>query len=259
MVLDFLFIDSVNQFGGCTDARNLVGRIFGICGPQIRFELVIIHFFFCLFLQMNTEIDPNDRVHSRFVYEQEDVEDDFWRNPDHGLSCWHDTEPFVGPVFSYPIRKENDTWIVRGVFCSLHCAKRYIVENCFVNTNTYTLFALMCAKIYGCRDEVVAAPQRELLAKFSTKRGMTIDELRAAGPTSMAIQLVMPPIFPFKFPKAFVCKEDKNKQPDDANPSYQVLMKNDNVMEEQPKKKRKVTTTFPSHGLSSLGSYFPKS
>ena len=49
MVLDFLFIDSVNQFGGCTDARNLVGRIFGICGPQIRFELVIIHFFLFVF------------------------------------------------------------------------------------------------------------------------------------------------------------------------------------------------------------------
>ena len=144
----------------------------------------------------------------RLVYDSHNVAPAFWSANTQGLCCWLDTEPFDGPVFSYPIRKELNTWVVRGVFCSLHCVKRYIIDNCFVNTTVFTLFSLMCVKVYGITDEIVAAPSMELLAKFSSGPvGLTITQFRAKGPARHTYRITLPPLFPFKFPELFVTSE----------------------------------------------------
>jgi hypothetical protein len=145
----------------------------------------------------------------RLVYEVDDVSADFWRDNTRGLCCWLDTEPFIGPIYSYPIRREHNVWIVRGVFCSLHCVKRYIIDNCFMNTSVFTLFSLMCLQLYNQKDEIIPAPQCELLRKFSiSTKGLSLDDFRSAGPKSLSIRIVNPPIFPFKFEKSYICEQN---------------------------------------------------
>lgn len=144
----------------------------------------------------------------RLVYDTHQVLPAFWSANTGGLCCWLDTEVFDGPIFSYPVRKDQNTWVVRGVFCSLHCAKRYIIDNCFVNTTVFTLFSLMCIKVYGITDEIVAAPSMELLKKFSTgSHGLTIHEFRSKAPAHHVYRITAPPLFPFKFPVSFVTCE----------------------------------------------------
>ena len=152
----------------------------------------------------------NARMNSdhRLVYDTHQVLPTFWSANTDGLCCWLDTEVFDGPIFSYPVRKDQNTWVVRGVFCSLHCAKRYIIDNCFVNTTVFTLFSLMCIKVYGITDEIVAAPSMELLKKFSSgPHGLTIPEFRAKAPAHHVYRITAPPLFPFKFPVSFVTCE----------------------------------------------------
>lgn len=144
----------------------------------------------------------------RFVFKDTEVHDGFWRNNDAGICCWLDTEPFDGPVYSYPIRKENNKWTVCGVFCSLHCVKRYIIENCFMNNSVFTLFSLMCIQVYKHNGNVAPAPQSHLLRKFSiTGKGLSIVDFRAAGKGGVVIRAVQPPIYPFKFEEGYVCSQ----------------------------------------------------
>jgi hypothetical protein len=139
-----------------------------------------------------------------FCSEQE-LPSDFWASNTHGICCMVDGEPFEGPVYSYPVRKENRRYTVRRVFCSLHCAKRYIISTGFVDSSAYTLFTVMCQDVYGLLDEVVPAPHPDALKKYSpTGAGMTVEEFRAAGPARRALQVVTPPIYPFAFEPATI-------------------------------------------------------
>jgi hypothetical protein len=206
---------------------------------------------------------------SRFVYECGEVANDFWKANKRGLCCWLDVAEFEGPVYSFPIRKEHNKWIMRGVFCSLHCVKRYIIENCFMNTSVFTLFSLMCVQVYNVECEVVPAPQVHLLKQFCIDPdvGLTIQQFREFGPSRKSIRIVDPPIYPFKFPKTYVCEqnielEQKEKQSEgfyvihdsetnttNGSNEEEILSSNPPTINDAPK--------FPSRHLSNLNSFYP--
>jgi hypothetical protein len=81
----------------------------------------------------------------------------FWNNPHHGLACMNDTEPFVGPIYSYPIPTDNGKWVVNGVFYSLACTKRYILDN-IKQFDCFTLFTRMCHVVYKHPGNITPAP-----------------------------------------------------------------------------------------------------
>ena len=153
---------------------------------------------------------------SRLLYRElhNSVGVDRWLHNDGSMCCWLDTEPFVGPIYSFPVRQDLDRWIVRGIFCSLHCTKRYIIDNCLMNNSIFTLFSLMCNQVYKVGGEITPAPPFQLLKKFCTDSvvGMNISEFRDCGPSSRIIRIVHPPVYPFMFDTAHVCEQRLEKQ-----------------------------------------------
>lgn len=214
----------------------------------------------------------SDIEKSRFVYECDIVPSDFWKDNKNKLCCWLDGEEFKGSIYSYPVRKEHNKWIVRGVFCSLHCVKRYIVDNCFMNTSVYTLFSLMCIQIYGVQGDIVPAPQYQLLKKFCVypDRGMTVTQFRNVGPEKRSIRLVHPPIYPFKFPTTYICEQNiEMEQKVKKSEGFYIIHESEDRVEHADintgTKKQKLSgktekiekSKFPSRGLSNLNSFYP--
>lgn len=232
---------------------------------------------------------PNNTViqdvnQSRMVFECENVSPDFWDTNVHNVCCWLDCEPFDGPIYSYPIRKEHDKWTVRGIFCSLHCVKRFIIDLNFQNNSLLTDFSLMCLQIYGIEDEIVPAPQYQMLQKFSIpgNKSLTLKEFRAAGPQNRAIRIVYPPIYPFQFPKAFICEQNtKDEINNKRQKGYYVMhhsgisehknsnsnLENEKSKQNQPNIQKEISDQlenetnvipkFPSRRLTNLNSFFP--
>ena len=118
-----------------------------------------------------------------FRYDKEEVPTSFWDGTGPHLVCWHDTEPFNGQVYSFPIRKEQFFWVVRGVFCSLSCVKRYLIDSIDLHTNAFSLFALMCFDVYNNTMEISPAPPRTCLEKFnvSGRNTISITQFRDTG------------------------------------------------------------------------------
>jgi hypothetical protein len=140
------------------------------------------------------------QTQTRLVHELTALPVNFWLNNVQQLCCMHDTEVFDGPIFAYPIRCDGNVWYVRGVFCSLECTKRYILENS-VQYDTLSLFAYMCHSVYQHTAKVDPAPSRYILKKFFPwEGGLTIEEFRAGANKS---DIVMPPIFPFVNDRTF--------------------------------------------------------
>ena len=112
-------------------------------------------------------------------YENRSLPPNFWNNNESRISCWLDTEPFNGKIYSYPLKYNEGTWVVKGVFCSLHCVKRYIIDNLFADPDTLTLFSFMCLKLYG-KNHVKASPSFDQLNKFDISNGgLNIKEFRS--------------------------------------------------------------------------------
>lgn len=191
-------------------------------------------------LDVDPDIPKKSSVH-RLVYESGQVDDDFWATKNNGrLCCWHDTEPFDGYVYSYPVRKEGATWVVRGAFCGLSCAKRSMIDTCFGDTNIFTLFSSMCAQVYGITETIYAAPQRELLRKFCLDpgQGISLEQMRAIGSDKHRLDIVHPPIYPFKLSSGYVCE---NRSPDDESTHSMQYMRVDGI-------------SFPSRKIAGLKS-----
>jgi hypothetical protein len=112
-----------------------------------------------------------------FVLESNDLDPTFWLHNRLQLACLHDTEVFQGPIYSYPVRRTDSHWIVRGVFCSLNCAKKYLLNN---DRNEFlALFYQMCVEVYGLEDPVQPAPPACILAKYDvTGQGVSIETFR---------------------------------------------------------------------------------
>ena len=159
----------------------------------------------------------------RMIHEIKNLNPTFWKKNVHGLSCMHDTEPFNGPIFSYPVRRENDIWYVQGVFCSLECTLRFIIDNEFLHSTVSALFRTMCLQVYNVDGNVIPAPSQQMLTKFFPwPGGLTITEFRAKGKSNIAISLTVPPVFPFVCEELAVCIQDNNKEPPN-NTAFTVI------------------------------------
>ena len=115
-----------------------------------------------------------------------------WTGINKGSCCMHDTEPFDGPVYSYPLRRELGIWYVRGIFCSLECTKRYVLDHFPLGSNIINLFALMCHLVYLQKKQIQPASSQCVLQKFCISGGWTIAEFRRS-----FIETIQPPIYPF--------------------------------------------------------------
>ena len=96
-----------------------------------------------------------------------DIKQDFWKSNTYNLCCQNDGDPFEGPVYSIPLHRKNLKWEVEGVFCSLNCAKRYLLDKQFEATQRLSLFSLMCHIVYNISHDIVPAPPVGLLKKYS--------------------------------------------------------------------------------------------
>lgn len=81
------------------------------------------------------------------------------------LHCWHDAAPFDGPVF--PIPKSFDAtercFVVFGCFCSLACAKAFLLEGVGFDVSTQLiLLERMAREVYGIEDFGTAPPRLSL-------------------------------------------------------------------------------------------------
>lgn len=92
---------------------------------------------------------------------------DAWSTPTD-LACWHCCHGFDGcPV---PVPRSYDTrerrYVVAGNFCSLRCAKGYLLDNpSFESQQHVNMFTRMARDVYG-ESDVPAAPPRVCLQMF---------------------------------------------------------------------------------------------
>lgn len=106
------------------------------------------------------------------------------------LLCWHCCAGFdTAPV---PIPRSYDTrercFVVYGNFCSLRCAKGFLVQGpSFDSPQQINLFSKMAHDVYG-EDDVAAAPSRYALREFGGP--YTLEDFRAK---SVTCQVVLPP------------------------------------------------------------------
>ena len=92
---------------------------------------------------------------------------DHWTKPTT-VACWHCCHKFDTPPV--PIARDYDTkersFIVFGNFCSLRCAKGYLVDSpTFESSQQLNMFSKMAREIYG-QTEVSVAPPRIALQMF---------------------------------------------------------------------------------------------
>lgn len=109
-------------------------------------------------------------------YDKENFDIDFWKQNNNNLCCWLDTHTFDGPIYSYPLTFENNIWTVKGIFCSLQCCKRYIIDNLNGNHTLLSLFTFMCHKLYNTYN-IKASPHFHILSNYTTN-GVSIVEFR---------------------------------------------------------------------------------
>ena len=133
----------------------------------------------------------------RFFIEGQPVPSEFWKSNTGSLACMHDTESFVGPVYSYPVKKNSAGWVVRGQFCSLNCAKAYMMER--DDSNLCSLFTLMCKEVYGIQSTVTAAPPACILQKYTPLGdGVDIQTFRTMS-GKVLVQVLNKGVLPFQY------------------------------------------------------------
>lgn len=84
-----------------------------------------------------------------------------WTKPT-SIACWHCCHTFETPPV--PIARTYDTkersFIVFGNFCSLRCAKGYLVDNpTFESSQQLNMFSKMAREVYGQTDVPIAPPR----------------------------------------------------------------------------------------------------
>lgn len=89
---------------------------------------------------------------------------DDWTKPTT-LACWHCCHAFENPPV--PIPRTFDTkersFVVFGNFCSLRCAKGYLVDNpTFESSQQINMFSKMAREVYGQTDVAIAPPRTTL-------------------------------------------------------------------------------------------------
>ena len=134
-----------------------------------------------------------------FVHEDQynNCPPEFWSKNVERLPCVYDHQPFDGPIYSVPIdfRSRTNTWTVRGIYCSLHCAKKHMLTNREFNSRNYTLFSCMVRMVYGCAEDVEPASDIETLLYDKT---MTLEMWRSLPKQHVEIRLCVKEFLPFR-------------------------------------------------------------
>lgn len=94
--------------------------------------------------------------------------------------CWNDGYPFVGEHVAVPVdMREEGLMKVTGHFCSLNCAKRFLVDRMYTLPGMLSFFSWMCIHVYQVSPgRVEAAQSHFLLVKYGGS--VTIDSYRSA-------------------------------------------------------------------------------
>jgi len=110
-----------------------------------------------------------------------------WRAPT-AIACWHCCHAFDGESVSIPSNYDpyERKYVVHGNFCSLRCAKGYIMASATADSaNLTSIFTQMARDIYGVHT-VHAAPPRVTLQLFGGP--YTIHKFRAAETRATVIE-----------------------------------------------------------------------
>lgn len=111
-----------------------------------------------------------------------------------GQWCWHCCHELGDkdvPV-SIPQRMVGDKFETFGYFCSLSCAKAYILEHPTFDSRRQLLYLNKVAtEIYGVRPPIVQAPPRLCLKRFGGD--LDIEEFRRAGGGRVVHTCEVPP------------------------------------------------------------------
>jgi hypothetical protein len=124
------------------------------------------------------------------------AEPSFWNDNRHKFPCRYDHHTFSGPIFSYPIAYKDGKWTVRNVFCSPHCAKKYLSTQKNIPSRCYTLFALMMRVVYQWEGDVVPASDIDLT--MNPLEPMSLETWRQIPKQHVQVRLTMPESVPFR-------------------------------------------------------------
>lgn len=149
---------------------------------------------------------------------------EFWTTNAERLPCLYDHHPFEGSIFSFPVRRQGHRYTVTGIFCSPHCAKKYIITTRHVPSQCLSLFSHMMLSVYQCPEVVTPAPDIETLLYSPA---MSIAEWRAIPRERIHLRLQVPHIVPFQFQHTQLYG-----YPADSHPAYKALTAFSAVMAE---------------------------
>lgn len=138
--------------------------------------------------------------------------------------CRHCCHPFDTTPVPIPNRYDEDTGVyyVYGMFCSVNCAKQYILERePLITTNRMLLFREMCSRVFGVKKTVKPAPPAEVLSVFMGDKGLSIQQFREGFLTPMRIVADQSPFV--HSPKA-ICVWDEYRKEKTGNEIIQDLI-----------------------------------
>lgn len=152
----------------------------------------------------------------------------FWTDNALGIPCRYDRHPFRGPIFSLPISYHNLSWVVRWVFCSPHCMKKFASVSREVPMRVFTLISLMMRMVYKWDGDVVPASDIDLILNPLDKEWFgQIEKWRAIPRQHVQIRLVHPMVIPFRMEKQNVVSHVMR-----THPGYADLRKWNTVLVE---------------------------
>lgn len=97
------------------------------------------------------------------------------------LHCLHDGYPIDGRIYYYPLEcKENRVWVLQGYFCSLSCAKAYVISNIYYGYGILSLFSKMCIDIYNQQDVSLPMSKKCLRHYSRQPSAINIDVFRTS-------------------------------------------------------------------------------
>jgi hypothetical protein len=102
---------------------------------------------------------------------------DYKEENDGSLCCWNDGEPFKGRCVHIPVMYDEETYTVQGLFCSLGCAKQYIIDHRY-REDVCDIFERMSRQVYQQKNIQPNGPPY-ILKKYCGPLGMDIETYRA--------------------------------------------------------------------------------
>lgn len=126
-----------------------------------------------------------------------------WPQGVRGAACWYCAHPFAGPPTSVPVEVRDDgTYVMRGIFCSVPCAVSHIYTEGVQHTQAARIMWLSRFLLDVLEGDIAAIPAlmrkalpREALQLFGGS--MDIDTWREASHcTALSVRAVVPPYVP---------------------------------------------------------------